>query len=273
MVTTLTPAAPPTATLAGVDAKLRRALLTANRLDQELAEFVKRKPFFARVDRETIPSGDVGRIVGVKNFSVGEPDVSLVLQAGEVLYQLRSTLDHLIHQLVILSGNESRLVDSRRHQFPIFETAAGYDERAAKTIDGVSPDISATIRKLQPFENRPDGPRNDMLWILQDLNNTDKHRLIPVAVVGIDVIDVTGNAGPGKLFTVQSPDIVLDHEKTLFSFKWSVPDNRIEAAISCTVAFAQAMSPYGVTLGMDGVLFGILHRVTQVVDTFRPRFL
>ena len=45
----------------------------------------------------------------MKDYDAGEPDVSLVLLAGEILYQLRSSLDHLVHQLVILSGNEERL--------------------------------------------------------------------------------------------------------------------------------------------------------------------
>src|ERR1019366_10784351 len=118
--------------------------------------------------------------------------------------------------------------------------------------------------------HRPDGPRDDVLWILEDLNNTDKHRLISVAVVGIDVVEAIGSTRSAKLFTVQSPDIVLEHEKVFFSFTWNLPDERIDARLSCAVAFKQAMSPYGVTLGMDGLLYSMISRVNDVVDAFRP---
>lgn len=261
-----------TASLAGVDKKIQRAMFQVNQLDRQLAAFTNHEPFTVRVDKEPVEGGYVGRLVALQNPSVGEPDVSLVLLAGEILYQLRSSLDHLVHQLVILSGNEAKLRDSRKHQFPIFETQAGYKERSAGMIAGVSDEIAGMIERQQPYVHRPDGPRDDALWILQDLNNTDKHRLIPVAVVGIDVVEATGNARSGKLFTVQSPDIVLEHEKVFFSFTWNVPDDRIDARVTCAVAFQQAMSPYGVTLGMDGLLYSIISRVNHVVEAFRPLF-
>ena len=110
------------------------------------------------------------------------------------------------------------------------------------------------------------------MWILQDLNNTDKHRLIPVTVVGIDIIEATGDARHKQIFTAQSPNIVLEDEKVVFSFKWTVPDERIAASISCNVAFQQAMSPYGVTLGMAELLYTIIDRVGGGVDVFRPMF-
>jgi hypothetical protein len=259
-------------TLAGIEAKIDRAIASVNQLDREISLFTKRAPFTVRVDKEATNGGHVGRLVALKNPAVGEPDTSLVLLAGEILYQLRSSLDHLVHQLVILSGNEETLKDSRRHQFPIFETAAGFDDRALRMIEGVSEEIAEIVRRLQPFAHLPDHPRDDMLWILQDLNNTDKHRLIPVAVVGIDVVEATGNFRRGTLFTVQSPDIVLEDGKVFFSFNWNVPDEIIDARLACTIAFRQAMSPYGVTLGMDGLLCSIISRVSHVVDAFRPFF-
>lgn len=139
-------------------------------------------------------------------------------------------------------------------------------------IEGVSDEIADAICRLQPFAHLPDHPSDDMLWILQDLNNTDKHRLIPVAVVGIDVVEATGSFRNGTLFTVQSPDIALEDEKAFFSFHWNVPDETIDARLSSTIAFQQAMSPYGVTLGMDNLLLSIIPRVNGVVESFRPMF-
>ena len=261
-----------TAMVAGIDKKIQRATFQANQLESKIAHFIDREPFTIRVDKEDVADGHVGRLVAIKNLALGEPDTSLVLLAGEILYQLRSSLDHLVHQLVILSGNANKLKNSRRHQFPIFERKADYDKRADGMIDGVSKNIASLVEQQQPYVQRPKGPRNDALWILQDLNNTDKHRLIPVTVIGIDIIESTVADRHEKIFTVQSPNIVLEHEKVVCSFKWTVPDERIDASISCNVAFQQAMSPYGVTLGMDGLLYTIIHRCGGVVDVFRPMF-
>ena len=260
------------ATIAGIDKKIQRATFQANQLESKIAHYTDRDPFTIRVDKEDVADGHVGRLVAIKNPAVDEPDASLVLLAGEILYQLRSSLDHLVHELVILSGNAEKLKGSRKHQFPIFESKSSYDKRAGRMIDGVSNNIARLVEQQQPYVRRPDHPHDDALWILQDLNNTDKHRLIPVTVVGIDVIEAASDARHGKLFTVQSPDIVLDHEKVLFSFEWPVADEQIDARISCSVVFQQAMSPFGVTLGMAGLLYSIIHHVGDVVDVFRPMF-
>ncbi len=261
------------ATVAGIDKKIQRALFQAHQLESKIDHYTDRHPFTIRVDKEAVANVHVGRrLVAIKNPEVEEPDTSLVLLAGEILYQLRSSLDHLVHELVILSGNAEKLKDSRKHQFPIFESKSGYDKRAGRMIDGVSNNIARLVEQQQPYVHRPARPHDDALWILQDLNNTDKHRLIPVTVVGIDAVEAASDARHGKLFTVQSPDIVLEHEKVLFSFKGPVPDEKINARISCSVAFQQAMSPFGVTLGMAGLLYSIIHHVGDVVDVFRPMF-
>ena len=76
-----------------------------------------------------------------------------------IVYQLRSSLDHLVHELVILSGNAEKLKDSRKHQFPIFESKTGYDKRVGRTIDGVSNNIARLVEQ-QPYVHRP-ARRND----------------------------------------------------------------------------------------------------------------
>ena len=260
------------ATVAGIDKKIQRATFQTIQLESKIAHYTDRDPFTIRVDKEAVVDGHVGRLVAIKNPAVEEPDTSLVLLAGEILYQLRSSLDHLVHELVILSGNAEKLKDSRKHQFPIFESKSGYDKRAGRMTDGVSHNIAGLVEQQQPYVRRPGHPHDDALWILQNLNNTDKHRLIPVTVVGIDEIEVVSDARHGTLFTVQSPDIVLEHEKVLFTFKWPGPDENIDARISCSVAFQQAMSPFGVTLSMAGLLYSIIPRVGDVIDVFRSEF-
>ena len=49
---------------------------------------------------------------------------------GEILHNLRSALDHLIWQLVILETGAPPT--TTKTAFPIFETAAGYKSREAR---------------------------------------------------------------------------------------------------------------------------------------------
>src|SRR5713226_5795182 len=107
-----------TAALFGIDKKLERAVAHINNLQRQITVFRNQTPYTARVQVDTDYRGQrVGRLVAVKNFRVGDPDISMILLAGEAIYQLRSALDHLVHQLVILCGNATKLETSRRHQF------------------------------------------------------------------------------------------------------------------------------------------------------------
>ena len=138
--------------------RIQRATFQASQLESKIAHFTDREPFTIRVDKEDVADGHVVRLVAIKNLALGEPDTSLVLLAGEILYQLRSSLDHLVHQLVILSGNAKKLNNSRRHQFPIFERKADYDKRAGGMIDGVSKNIANLVEEQQPIRPSAKGP-------------------------------------------------------------------------------------------------------------------
>ena len=74
-------------------------------LESKIAHYTDRDPFTIRGDKEAVADGHVGRLVAIKNPAVEEPDTSRVLLAGEILSHLRSSLDHLVHELVRLSGN------------------------------------------------------------------------------------------------------------------------------------------------------------------------
>lgn len=256
--------------LAGIDAKLRRAQTQIHDLYRVVEAGATPEPYTVRIDKDPDAGELARRFVALKTPGVREPAVSVVLFAGEILYQLRSGLDHLVHQLVLLSGHAAKLHASRRHQFPIFETADGYRKRADGMIDGVSPEAAALIEGEQPYRRLPDAPRKDLLWLLQDLHNTDKHRVIPTTVIGIGVVNIY--EGFGQIGSVQSPNVVLAHDQVFFSLLLQRPDQDIRAELRCTIAFEQAMSPYGVTLGIPGVLLSIMNRVTHLVNRFRPLF-
>jgi hypothetical protein len=250
----------------GVDAKLRRAhdhLLTLFDLQDR---YRMTEPFSVAVIREDEDGRTVGRLKAVRNLGVPDPDVSIVLLAGELIYQLRSSLDHAVVQLVIANGHEARL-DKLRPQFPIYLSSEKFATGAPAMLDGVSNHASEAIELLQPFVIASPDPSSDVLWTLHQLNNQDKHRLIPVTVHGIGVVN--GYSGSEKLFYLQSADVVLEDGKIFFSFIWPVEHSDIRADMHATISFADAMSPYGTTLGLADVALSMWDRVNGILGKLR----
>lgn len=100
----------------------------------------------------------------------------LGIPIGDAVHNLRSSLDHLMWQLVLLNG----CTPTKRTQFPIFEDLDDYrcDSRAMRK--GISKKHDALVKDLQPHQRVGD-ERNHPLWWLSELNNFDKHRLVLLA--------------------------------------------------------------------------------------------
>jgi len=123
--------------------------------------------------------------------------VQLSILSGEALHQLRSSLDHLIWTLVIKTGN----TPTRRNQFPIFLIENEYKTASKQMLAGVSVAAASEIETFQPFHANP--PKDHPLSLLNELNNTDKHRtlnLISAACVGYESVVVKGRMPGGTLY-------------------------------------------------------------------------
>jgi hypothetical protein len=153
--------------LVGCREKLKRAHKHIVDLNGEIKAFsnssthgIRRKP-------------DAHGYILVHNVGRVPPLISVLI--GEVVYQLRSALDHLVWQLVI--ANEQ--TPSDKNEFPIFwKVPTSADNKAAfnRKIKGISSDALALVEALQPY-HRP-APKEDPLWVIHELNNIDKHRLL-----------------------------------------------------------------------------------------------
>jgi hypothetical protein len=91
---------------------------------------------------------------------------------GDVVHNMRSALDYIAWRLA-----GSNLAD-RYIQFPLCETIdqwKGFQWRLQKSAP-IHADALAYIQSLQPY-TRPD-PQRAFLWILQELDARDKHKLI-----------------------------------------------------------------------------------------------
>lgn len=90
---------------------------------------------------------------------------------GDCVHNLRSALDHMVWDLVLLNGG----TPGTDTEFPIYldGTQYGLQHEAARKLGGVSPQAAEIIEQAQP-NNAPTHP----LWLLRELDIVDKHRTI-----------------------------------------------------------------------------------------------
>jgi len=90
--------------------------------------------------------------------------------AGDVVHNLRSALDHLAYQLVIVgSGKEP----SRQVEFPIAKDFATYEADKTRKVKGMRDLEIKHIDNLKPYKGG-----NQALWRIHELDNIDKHRTL-----------------------------------------------------------------------------------------------
>jgi hypothetical protein len=122
------------------------------------------------------------------------PDVRLATIVGEVVHDLRSSLDHLAHELVLENGG----VPDESTAWPLLKVGPTPNKKGVRPpphiSGGVSPTASALIERSQPYWSGI-SPEHQPLWILQRMSNIDKHRHI-----AIHGIAETLNFGGGAIY-------------------------------------------------------------------------
>lgn len=169
---------------AGILKKLERA-------DKHLAEL--RSQIFAYLGQQPAPYAtdqvwlSLGTECSFRAWRTADVPLDLSVVVGEIVHQLRSSLDHLVVALAKKNGQEATL----SHQFPIVSTGARFDQAInAGRLRGVGGAEVDRIRQMQPM-NEAD-PDDNFLSLLAALNNADKHR---------NLIVTTGAASMNDLVT------------------------------------------------------------------------
>lgn len=170
--------------LRDVHLKLDWAEEHIRRLEQEVATYKRGRTHTARI----VPvSGtlrtDAGETSG--RFDVVVTDVwpipvTVPLLAGDVVHNLRASLDYLAWRLVELSGSKPRKDTS----FPIkCERGRGLTIRPS-----VREDALQLVDEVQPYHSVD--PLKHPLRVLNELDNVDKHRHLNLIVATIGEVDV-----------------------------------------------------------------------------------
>jgi hypothetical protein len=125
------------------------------------------------------------------HFTRSPANTEIPLIAADAIYNMRSSLEHLIAALAPASGRD-------KLTFPIFWRGVwepdieGEDMRRRKArhvwraIDkALAPEAVAALKLLQPPDDAGPGEKDHDLRILNRLSNTDRHAKLPVAAGGV----------------------------------------------------------------------------------------
>ena len=161
--------------LDGCWAKIERANENIKDLETEIFAFVQPDPY-------TI-AGNVNHQTKECTFVANAKTIPLRFSvlAGEIIHHLRSSLDHLIWALAL----QHHATPDPNIGFPICLTEEKFiAARKGRKINGISGSALAIIERLQPYRNTDwrNTVSDNPLRIIQEFNNTDKHRLLAVVV-------------------------------------------------------------------------------------------
>ena len=91
---------------------------------------------------------------------------------GEILYNLRSALDHLVSQLLLANGQEP----NRQNAYPIVNDESKWSSNKDR-LKGVLPSVETIVERLQPYTGGLYLPFDvRAFWTLHTLCNIDKHQ-------------------------------------------------------------------------------------------------
>ena len=152
------------ARIAPIKAKIERAKEHVRNLDSETRSFIEGSGYTVVINDEP-KTGD--RVFTVKVSS--EPSLRWGIIVGDVMHNLRSSLDHLAWQLVIANKGKP----GKWTGFPIMESLEEFEAKGLGKIKGASTEAMRLVESLEPYKGG-----NNALYALHRLNITDKHRLL-----------------------------------------------------------------------------------------------
>lgn len=98
---------------------------------------------------------------------------------GDVLFNLRSALDHLAFSLALCHLKTLTPGQEKSCKFPILEALPGPKEMS-NIFGFFAPAPRVEIERLQPYGHND--PTGNTLWLINRLNNVDKHRTLHVVL-------------------------------------------------------------------------------------------
>ena len=162
--------------------KLQRANRNFQALNRALQRFRDSNPYDLAFSVVKEPGGTFG-VIKVKVLKSVPDSIGLIV--GEMCNNLRSALEHTLwraHLAMSHAFNEDV-------HFPICDNPKWFGKASTKHLKGLSSSQRTKFENVQPYVRG-----NDLLSVLRALNNTDKHRIIPVVAAQgqIQLMELSG---------------------------------------------------------------------------------
>jgi hypothetical protein len=213
-----------TPTLAGVEAKIARAKHHLEDIRRLIEEALDPNGHEIRREPGERPGAYVYRVEGL-----GRLDQQISVMMGDYLFNLRSALDHLAWQLVLLDGG----TPTEQTKFPILESPRRDATGSTLTVQ-LDPTVRShaileALEAAQPYsrmDGAPQDARSMPLWAINKLNNIDKHRLLLVLAYELDKHNVWWELpvdAPSPSVTVSTRALEEGAEVASFRFAEGAP--------------------------------------------------
>jgi hypothetical protein len=218
------------------------------------------------------PSDEDSSVLVYRVTQVPEIDPSVSAIAGDVLHNLRTALDHVAWQLVLLGDGQP----NENTTFPLVDTATNRDgtPRAPLVVKpGINdPRIMAAVAAMQPIAEARHGhdPKTDALGIIGRLNNIDKHRLLLTVVHALDR-DLPAYWGqsegdPSPTYKFNVGPLAANDVVATFDFGGAPPPPDFDPHLKLTITLAEPDASWAQGLDIVDVLDGLRRTVARELN-------
>jgi hypothetical protein len=257
----------PSDVFSGIRLKLTRARNEIEGLHAEFDSYLDSQPYRPGVDFDPRT-----RILTLSANIQKASDPMWGVQVGEIVHNLRSALDHVVWELVILTTGRPPALPTK-NQFPIFKSHDGFRTRGIDDqLRCVRQDAVDLIQSEQPY--RTGNYLKHPLWHLQELSNIDKHRTLHITGTMLQEFQfnfpppleplVTTEIERATIGPIQQ-DAVLWRGHLSGTLDWPFAGHNANGYLTMGIAFDKATPVVGGWLVVD-TLADIADRTNKVLD-------
>ena len=264
---------PQAPSLDGCRRKLKRAKHLIENITAEGRSFLASCGYRCRRDHQGDPPSLILTVEEV-NFPPA-PDRFSIL-AGEAIYQLRTTLDHLVFELIRTQKNEP----NRENSWPILK------QENTKVFKDKTKGVSASARKRieshQPYQ-MGDHYKEHTLWRLRELHDWDKHNFVVRTFLAVPhgiEIEWTNDAGRSQTCSSYGSEEIQLGDEFYFGPATGIrPETKIDIKTKPFIVFEDIRVSKDVTdtVGLpfepiSKTLNELAYEVTRIADSFSGEF-
>jgi len=179
----------------GIRLKIERAKKHIRDLDSGIRMFCDSEPYTLGIE----PKTQIQHVALYVSSVEPIPD-EIHLMIGDAVHNLRSSLDHLVWQLVEAGGG----TPNKDTYFPICKSPQQYASAIGKgEINKMPMGAEKVLRSVQPYITG-----DDTLWHVHELDRIDKHRLVLTTAMALNCWSIV--LGPGREITFPETPVPLE---------------------------------------------------------------